>query len=152
MKILVISDTHGQRSAAERAYIAEEPDIVVFLGDGREDMTHLCRVFPSAEVYTVKGNCDLFTDAPAYICETWGGVRVYACHGHRHDVKNGLSPLACAASSMGARLALFGHTHRQTFRVENGVALLNPGSLGYGETYAVVTAEDGAFEYEFKSL
>ena len=152
MKILVISDTHGQRSAAEKAYLAEEPDIVAFLGDGQDDMAHLRRLFPAVNMFTVKGNCDFFADAPLYICETWGGVRVYACHGHRHDVKNGLSPLAYAASSMSADLALFGHTHRQDFRIENGVALLNPGSLGFGGTYAVVTAEDGAFKYELKSL
>ena len=152
MKILVISDTHGQRSAAEDAFLKEKPDAVFFLGDGTDDVEHLMRVFPYANVYAVKGNCDLFASYPPYICEKVGGVRIFACHGHGHDVKSGLSALKPSAKSMDAALALFGHTHKPLLRSEDGVALLNPGSLGYYGTYAIVNAENGIFDCELKSI
>ena len=152
MKILVISDTHGQRSAAEDAFVKENPDAVFFLGDGTGDIEHLTRVFPYANVYAVKGNCDFFASYPPYICETLGGVRIYACHGHSHGVKNGFSALVSSAKSMGAQLALFGHTHRAALKNEDGVVLLNPGSAGYYGSYAVVEAKDGAFTCELKTL
>ena len=152
MKLLVISDTHGQHSAAEQAYLDEKPDTVIFLGDGLDDAARLGRVFPSAEVLKVKGNCDFFADAPLYICEKFGGVRVYACHGHRHDVKNGLSALVSSAKSCGAQIALFGHTHKALCQTEDGIAVINPGSLGYNGTYAVLNIEDGVYQCEMKSL
>ena len=152
MKLLVISDTHGQHSSAEKAYLDEKPDAVIFLGDGLDDVARLERVFPSANVLRVKGNCDFFADAPLYFCETFGGVRVYACHGHRHDVKSGLSALVSSARSFGAQIALFGHTHKALCRTEDGIAVINPGSLGYYGTYAVLDIEDGVFQCELKSL
>ncbi len=152
MKILIISDTHGQRSAAEDAFLKETPDAVFFLGDGTDDMEHLSRVFPSANVFAVKGNCDCFAEYPPYIVETVGGVRIFACHGHSHGVKSGLEQLISSAKSAGADIALFGHTHKALFRREPGMVLLNPGSLGYYGTYAVVNAADGAFDCELKSL
>ena len=152
MKILVVSDTHGRESALEEAYLNESPDAVIFLGDGIDDMERFGRVFPAVPVYLAKGNCDLFCGAPQYVCETLGGVKIFACHGHRHDVKYGLSALKSSARSMGARLALYGHTHKQNFSDEGGLALLNPGSLGFGGDYAVITAEGGAFECELKTL
>ena len=48
--------------------------------------------------------------------------------------------------------ALFGHTHVPVNRTEEGVLLLNPGSIGYGGTYALLTEKDGKLSAELKEL
>ena len=64
---------------------------------------------------------------------------MYYTHGHIHRVKYGLYELVCAARERKADLVLFGHTHKPLQEYEDGLYLLNPGSLHGAEgTYGIV--------------
>ena len=76
------------------------------------------------------------------------GVEIFAAHGHKYAVKQGLSLLENEAKKQGAQLVCFGHTHRAEVKESDGITYVNPGSFtGYysptGSTYAVVKLENG---------
>ena len=58
-------------------------------------------------------------------------------------MKADLSALAEEAARRGCKAALYGHTHRALISEENGVLLVNPGSLRYpageGGSYCYLT-------------
>ena len=56
------------------------------------------------------------------------------------------------AEQSGCKAALFGHTHVPVNRTEEGILLLNPGSIGYGGTYALLTERDGRLSAEIREL
>ena len=72
----------------------------------------------------------------------WGtarGKRFFFTHGHLYDAKLGLYRLVCAARERKADLLLFGHTHQPLTDYDDGLYILNPGSLsGSGGTYGTV--------------
>ena len=76
------------------------------------------------------------------------GVEIFAAHGHKYAVKQGLSLLENEEKKQGAQLVCFGDTHRAEVKESDGITYVNPGSFtGYysptGSTYAVVTLEGG---------
>ena len=65
------------------------------------------------------------------------------------------SSVVYAAEEQGAKLALFGHTHKAEWKELGGVTLINPGTAGRGSvlTWALVTVFDnGAISCEFHEL
>ena len=156
MKLLIVSDTHGDRRALRRAVdIEKDASAVIFLGDGLRDAEALQDERPALRLYPVYGNCDLSANAPASALAPFGGVLFFYTHGHGYEVKTGLSQLAEAAAQRGAQAALFGHTHRQTLEERNGVLLFNPGSLssrqGEGH-YGIAMVQDGTVTFEHRKL
>lgn len=145
MKILVVSDSHGDAESICRAAALERPDMLLHLGDGWRDAEIAARRFPDLPVERVPGNCDLRVDAPAVRVIQIAGKRIMLCHGHTLGVKYDLNRLLYAALEREADAALFGHTHRPYVDLCSGVALLNPGSIGSRSfpTYGTLTLEDG---------
>lgn len=139
MRILVISDSHGDSYAVRQA-IAEQPTakILFFLGDGEYDLSFLNDV-PNAGlfVHKVRGNCDYGSSLPASVIDEVNGVRIYATHGYLEQVKYGSGVLAERARDCGASIALYGHTHVPDTTYCDGLWLVNPGSIREGK-YAVV--------------
>ena len=156
MKLLICSDSHGARRSLLRIAEKETPDVMLFLGDGLRDADYVAGRCPALQVLSVRGNCDYSLDgAPEDWLTEFEGVRIYLCHGHRYGVKTDLRRLRKRGLSMGARLVLFGHTHRPLLREEPEVTLLNPGSVGEGMTasYAVVRLSGGGrMECQLRSL
>ena len=144
MRIAVFSDTHGRIDGAVRAIRAEAPDMVFHLGDCARDAEALRREFPQIDLRSVRGNCDIGGDAPDRLFFEVEGVPVLLTHGHLYSVKYTLDSLKNAAGFLGARLALFGHTHCTHWEEDGGVAFLNPGSAGTGRspTYAMVEIQN----------
>lgn len=145
MRLLVLSDSHGDMAGLRLAVQRERPDAVVHLGDHALDAYTLAQEFSTLSVAYVRGNCDgPFPSCADTYSRRLAGVQVFAAHGHRYGVKNGLLRFHLAAQENGASLALFGHTHTPCCREENGVWLVNPGACrGLYATYAVITLEDG---------
>ena len=147
MKILVFSDTHGNLDFMYRCLDAVKPDAVVHLGDHYRDGEYLQDLYPQMLINRVVGNCDY--DYPPYarqmLCYSLGGVMTYMTHGHNHHVKMaGTDYLLADARKLGAKLVLYGHTHRIDCRQEpDGVWVLNPGSAGKGTYSAGVVKTDG---------
>ena len=94
------------------------------------------------KTYVCRGNCDFFPALPEGELEA-EGVKIFFCHGLKYRVKSDLSELAREAKRRGCRVALYGHTHRALICEEEGVLLVNPGSLrfpaGEGGSYCYLT-------------
>ena len=145
MRILVVSDTHGDGYALQNALWQQpEAKVVFHLGDGAREMETIAADNPDRTVYGVKGNCD------SQLCpllenreETIGGRRIFFTHGHLWSVKFGLTRIAYAAREREADILLFGHTHQPLSLYEDGLYLVNPGSLGYEKRYATIDIVPG---------
>ncbi len=145
MKILVFSDSHGDVENMCRATEIVRPDRIVHLGDGWRDALALHARFPALPLDQVRGNCDVGCDAPAQQLLTLGGKRVFLCHGHTLHVKYGLLSALYTAYEQEADALLFGHTHQPLVDFDQGVMVLNPGSIGarFRPSYGVLRIENG---------
>jgi putative phosphoesterase len=142
MKVLVISDTHGNVTRALTAHACAEPvDAVIHLGDGCAD-AEMLRDALDVPVIAIAGNCDPGSDAPRELVWECEGKRLLLTHGDAYRVKSGLVLLLQRAVEIGVDAVLFGHTHRSVCETYSGLLLINPGSLaGYStdRRYAILT-------------
>lgn len=130
MKILVLSDSHGNSYNIKRA-INMHPncDAVIFLGDGLGDFYSVSSDKHAA--LTVRGNCDwepIFSHIPKVDSITLENKKIVFTHGQEYGVKFGLDGLRKLASDTSADIILFGHTHEPLEYYENGVYYFNPGT------------------------
>lgn len=139
LRILAVSDSHGDTSALRCAFDAEpSAKYAFFLGDGALDMEDAIALYSQKIICkAVRGNCDFVSDFPDFDTVSVENVKIYMTHGHREQVKLGLSELISKAKGQGAKIALFGHTHMQVYEYINGLHLFNPGSVREGR-YGVV--------------
>lgn len=145
MKLLVLSDSHGNVENMAQAVERTRPDLICHLGDCWRDAEQLRMLFPSIPMEQVPGNCDFRPDAAAERLLFLGDRRVLLCHGHTYGVKQSLISAGFAAEEKNLDLFLFGHTHRPLWDWRGRTQFVNPGSIGdYRQpTYAVVTLEEG---------
>lgn len=145
MKILVVSDTHRSFGPLYDLAEREKPDLLLHLGDGESDVDDLQAVLETLPVRAVAGNCDYSATLPDRLLFEADGVRILMTHGHRMGVRQGCERLLREAVGCGAQLALFGHTHCQHLQCENGIVLMNPGSLTHPRDgapgYGVITIQ-----------
>lgn len=142
MRILVVSDSHGDSYAVRQA-VTEQPtaEMMFFLGDGEYDLKFLDNTLSRFYVHKVKGNCDIYSSLPANVIDEVNGKRIYATHGYAERVKYGTELLKQCAADNDVSLVLFGHTHVPVTVYEDGVWYVNPGSVRDGK-YAVVDITD----------
>ncbi len=158
MKILIVSDSHGNQSALRTAVEREQPDQVFHLGDMISDARRLAERYPKLPVACVIGNCDAYNNdsGPDQVTVKAGGAQFFLCHGHRYHVKLGVGLLMREGRREYADVVCFGHTHKAVCsRGEGGVWMVNPGSVGgvnAPATYAVAEAENGVVNIEIKTL
>ena len=155
-KICVFSDSHGSGEGMELAVRAERPDLVIHLGDGERDLYRLEKLFPSLRIENVRGNCDWQSPALWTLRLTVEGKRIFAVHGHAHEVKRdpSLARLKKAALEDGADIVLFGHTHSACVIRDGGMDIMNPGSIGEGaaRTYGVIVVDGGVVKMELRRV
>ncbi len=144
-KVLVLSDSHGDVDAMERAAARERPDLILHLGDLCRDFDELRRRLPMTQaMQDVCGNCDGFTEVPDQRVLLVEGKRILMMHGHRYEVKLGYSRAMWAAREAEADILLCGHTHIALDRDLMGLHLMNPGSCrGSRGTYGVIELGEG---------
>lgn len=145
MKLLVLSDSHGNIDNMCRAAELTQPRHILHLGDCLPDARALRRRCPEIPLTAVPGNCDWGSlDEPERLLE-FDGVRLLMLHGHTRNVKS--SPLSAqyAAREYGADVLLFGHTHCPLVDYDGTLYTINPGAIGdhLRPTYGVVTIENG---------
>ena len=153
MKYLIFSDSHRNTAPMDAVIRSVSCDAVLHLGDVAEDVEHLRRTFFHKTVCAVCGNNDVFfrEDPPKVFLEDYGH-RIMLCHGHLHSVKTTSARLINDAKANRCDIVLFGHTHCAVNRTENGVLLVNPGSIGRNGTYAILTITDRVAEAEIKTV
>ena len=145
MKLLILSDSHGNRTHLRRALELEKPQVVFHLGDGRADILAVMADLPEVPLYSVPGNCDWRCRLAPVQQVTVEGLPILVAHGHTFGVKSGYQSYLAYGRRQGARLLLSGHTHVPCVWEDEGIMLVNPGSVGNGQhpTYAVLEVEQG---------
>ncbi|MZQ97167.1 MAG: YfcE family phosphodiesterase [Acidaminobacter sp.] len=155
MKLIVISDTHGEKSWIQKAVEANrDASIIIHCGDFASDL-EIVKSMP-IEAVAVTGNVpDLHQarlmpdDRMEERILIYEGVRILLTHGHRYDVKYTLNKLFYRAQEAQAELVLFGHTHTALNLSHDGITFLNPGSparpRGGKPGYGIIDVEKGNF-------
>jgi len=148
MKILVLSDSHGNISNMLRAAEREAPRMILHLGDCWRDGERLHARLPDLPFEQVPGNCDFRSFQAAEKLLFLGDKRVLMCHGHTYGVKQSLVAAGLTAEEKDLDLFLFGHTHKPLVDKRGKTLFLNPGSIGdYSRpAYGIVTLENGKLD------
>lgn len=138
MRILVVSDSHRNIFKLFMA-IEEQPEAkhIIFLGDGEDDIEQAEKRYPERIFHKVKGNCDLYSDLPLEKAVTLEGYKILFTHGHSYMVKYGNTSMISAAHSAKADICLYGHTHVPYTSYDDGLYIMNPGSIGQG-SYGII--------------
>ena len=153
MRILVMSDSHGNKDAILKAAARESPALILHLGDHDRDCSVIELEYPETQIRSVRGNCDRFSYGLDTDEFTIGGKRFFMTHGNLYRVKSGLSSIINAALQRDADLLLFGHTHDPYNTVLGNLTIINPGSIGMGgKTYAVLELSNGVITCEFMKV
>lgn len=150
MEIIVFSDSHGAAASVDTLADYYKTDMI-FCGDGIHDVEEVERFIPSITIYRVYGNCDFNFGMPQYIIIPFGQHKLFCTHGHAFD--NGdKDSIVTAAKNNNCDCALFGHTHSAITEKRDGILLINPGSLGYKGTYAILSDNKGILSAEIKDI
>ena len=133
MKFVVMSDTHGDISAAVNVLdnLQDGIDGVIHLGDLDNDALRLEKRYKDLVFYYIKGNNEFNSITPAERLIVLEGFRIFMTHGHKYKIYFDLLRLFYAAEEREADIVLFGHTHSSMCRMDSGMLFLNPGSLSY---------------------
>lgn len=147
MKILVASDSHGNKQALLDAVDREAPHLILHLGDHDRDCDIVRSTYARIPLRAVRGNGDLRSMEPINDEFVLEGKRFFMTHGHQYGVKGSLDAVLNAAHLRRAHVLLFGHTHRPGVHMHEGLLVINPGSIGLGaKTYAVLDIQHGAIQ------
>ena len=144
MKILLVSDTHGNNEALDYL-VRKYPNMDLYLhcGDSESDE------FSIYPYRSVKGNCDYIGDfmMRLVIPTPYGNMVVQ----HKPIID------ASFLRDNNAKIFVFGHTHRREFKKENGIYMINPGAIAfardkYDYSYALLNINKDKVEIEFHTL
>jgi len=129
MKILIISDTHGNEQNLKKVLNKTGfIDRLIHLGDVEGGEEHI-RSMAGVPVNIVAGNNDFYTNLPQEEIIQLGNYRVMLTHGHHYQVYMGIERIYKEARQQNADIVMFGHTHCPCLVQKNGIWILNPGSL-----------------------
>ena len=147
MKILVLSDTHGNiKSIISILKKHEDIKEIFFLGDNVSDIDAVKEQFSDRNFHCVTGNCDFSSPYKSSDIATVNGTRIFFTHGHKYSVKYTLENLKATARENNCTLALFGHTHCSLSAYDDSLYIVNPGSPSFPRdsfpSYAVIDITD----------
>ena len=143
MRVLIVSDTHGQLDARIAA-LARECDLVVHAGDVGNATVLEALHAGGAKVVAVRGNNDVASKWPRAeravldalddeaLVDLPGGLLI-AVHGDRYAPATRHARLRREYSD--ARAIVYGHSHRLVIDDAATPWILNPGAAGRARTY-----------------
>jgi uncharacterized protein len=135
MRILLISDTHGNQTALLKTYsTVGNVDAIIHLGDGEADGALLSAI-ENRPVIQIAGNCDLGSTAPRELICEWKNLRLLLCHGDHYGVKSGFSRLIERGHKTGVAAVLYGHTHLARIDQHDSLWLINPGTMNHETSF-----------------
>jgi putative phosphoesterase len=133
MRIIVISDTHGNKNAIDSVFLRNsDADLFIHLGDGERDIDAFLLENPSytSRVLHVAGSCDFNSLSNDFEIIPANGHKILASHGHIYAVKNSLEIIKKTAKRLNCDIVLYGHTHVRYNKFEDDLYIMNPGSAG----------------------
>lgn len=163
MKVLIVSDSHGYDEEVKRCIDKEnaegEIDCLIHLGDVENDGEQI-KSWVNGPVIMVAGNCDSGYGHPTSKTFRLGHHKVFAVHGHKHDVNISMQYLEYTALQYGCDIVMFGHTHCPWKKMDTELTVLNPGSIAFPRqagkkpTYMVMEMDmlSGEYTVELKYL
>lgn len=148
MKLFFISDIHGSLYYLNQAlekFKEENADYLVILGDelyhgarnplpteyNPKEVANLLNQY-ATKIIAIRGNCDSEVDAMVlkypvladFSTVFWQGKRLFLTHGHLFDETH-MPPLS------EGDVFLYGHTHVPKAEKQNGITVINPGSITF---------------------
>ena len=147
MRIGLVSDSHGNLKALKQAVEKMgDVDAIFHMGDCIED-ARLMRQWQSVPIFAVSGNMDYGEyERHGQILTEMSGKKFLLVHGDRDHVKSSYNGLFYRGQALGVDAICFGHTHQALVVEEQGILMMNPGSvaLPYGndkKTFGIITLE-----------
>ena len=122
MKILILSDSHGDTVYLSEIISRHNVDKTLHLGD-----LEISKDFFPMTI--VRGNSYMDPEAPLERVIEVDGKRLFMTHGHIYSVHNGLTSINLKAQSVNADYCLFGHTHIPCYKTNKGILFINPGAI-----------------------
>lgn len=147
LRVLAVSDNHGNRSILTELIAVYKDDVDAFIHCGDSELSPADEVWNTMAV--VRGNMDFTNEYPLTEVIRVGAELFFVTHGHRHQVKLNFDLMANEAKEVGARVAFYGHTHVPAVDQQEGIFLINPGSISQPrgslpyKTYAVIDIKEG---------
>ncbi|WP_404427044.1 metallophosphoesterase [Ureibacillus chungkukjangi] len=126
MKLLVMSDTHGDAEVIKRVRESiEYLDAIIHCGDSELAFDH-----PYLDgVCKVRGNCDVDDRFPEEELFEVEGKKIFVAHGHLLNVKSTIMNLLYRSKELQANVSFFGHSHVLGAELVDNILFVNPGSL-----------------------
>lgn len=131
MKVLIVSDTHGNHKNLDK--ILEQVgtiDMFIHLGDVEGGEEYLDAIL-DCERHMVRGNNDFFSDLPKEEEFCVGKYKVFITHGHGYYVSLDSEYIKQEGKARNVDVVMFGHTHKPFFDKDEEIIVLNPGSVSY---------------------
>lgn len=122
MKILMMSDSHGNHKLVEEIKNRHEVDEYFHMGDSESPTEFV-------DFHMVRGNYYLEPNIPYTKVLDIDSYRFMLTHGHLYNVNFTMLKLELAAKEANANVVCYGHTHRFHFEFTNGLYFINPGSI-----------------------
>lgn len=152
MKILIVTDSHGNTNKIYDIISQESPNIIIWTGDHSWDGEECSFAFPDIKFYIVRGNCDIFdrkfNDNEILDID---GIKIFITHGHLYNVKKEMYTLEAIAERYYVDAVCFGHTHIPYYEEKNGIKYFNPGALK-DNRYGVLLIENKKLNFSYKEI
>ncbi len=127
MKIMIMSDSHFlPRNDIIDLMRSQDVEYYIHCGDIYMNYEPL----PFSNLFIVLGNND-YHEGQREIHTNIDGLNFFIVHGNRLDVNFTTELLVEKAKSTNSDIVCFGHTHKAYFAWEDGILLINPGSLSF---------------------
>lgn len=130
MKVVVFADSHSDIDTMSIVIEAENPDMIIHLGDHVIDGTELQKLYDEIPMELVKGNTDSIDKYYSEKTFLINDKLIFITHGDQYEVEQGITDVLDRGVCVGADLILFGHTHKPYLQNTEGIWIMNPGRIG----------------------
>lgn len=148
MKILIVSDTHGNCKHLELVLEKHRDiELLIHLGDLCGDLDYIEAISPCKTVI-VSGNNDYFLNIDREKLFFVSGHQIFVTHGHYYGVHYGIEDIIARGKELGASIVMYGHTHIPRIDKKDSIYCINPGSLSLPRqedkkpTYIIMDIDD----------
>lgn len=127
MKLIVVSDNHGDTYYMEEILSIYEDEVEMWIHCGDSELMEDHPLWQNFK--TVTGNMDY---APGFDLERlveFNTRKFLVVHGHKHAVKRSNEIMKNRAKEEDVNIVFYGHTHIPKAEKEDGILFINPGSL-----------------------
>ena len=144
MKILLVSDSHGDYASLDRlAALYPNMDLYLHAGDSEQDEWSI------KPFISVRGNCDHYYDFPEFLIipSPYGNILVQHTPYISKELLDKHKP----------KIVIHGHTHIRRNEMKHDILYVNPGALSYARdkfdgSYAILNIESNTVDIKFYTL